>query len=116
MTETGPQPHQLLLAAAGAGGLGGVLATLVSVAGVVAVAAWVIYRYGPTLARFAGIAFWWAAWCCGSQGGFGYMALLLILGTALWAGGTIWYAKRRGYWPSRISARLLDRHLRHTST
>ena len=115
MTQAGHQPHELTLAVAGGSAHGGVLAALVGIAGAVAVAAWIIYRYGPTLARFAGIAFWWAAWACGSQGGFGYMAFLLILGTGLWAGGTIWYAKRRGYWPSRISARLLDRRLRQTS-
>ena len=92
------------------------LALVVSLVGVIALFAWIGYRHGPALLRFTGIGLWWAGWACGSQGGFGYMALLLILGTALWAGGTIWYAKRRGYWPSRISARLLDRHLRHTST
>ena len=115
MTNFGAQPDRLLLGAAAGDAHGGLAAALVGIAGGVAVAAWIIYRYGPTLGRFAGIAFWWAAWCCGSQGGFGYMAFLLILGTALWAGGTIWYAKRRGYWPSRISARLLDRRARHTS-
>lgn len=115
MTAVAAQPPHLPLAAAGGGSHGGVLAALVGIAGAVAVAAWILYRYGPTLARFAGIAFWWAGWACGSQGGFGYMAFLLILGTALWVGGTKWYARRRGYWPSRISARLLDRRIRPTS-
>ena len=44
--------------------------------------AWVAWRFGPTLLRFCGIASWWAGWACGSQGGYGYMAFLLILGTA----------------------------------
>jgi hypothetical protein len=51
----------------GGGAHGGVLAALVGIAGGVAVAAWIIYRYGPTLGRFAGIAFWWAGWAAAAK-------------------------------------------------
>jgi len=91
-------------------GLSGTLAGVITVTGFVAAATWIIYRFGPAIARLVGIATWWAAWACGSQGALSYMAVLLVLGTALWATGTIWYAKRRGHWPSPISARLLDRN------
>jgi hypothetical protein len=87
-----------------------VLALVVSLVGVIALFAWIGYRHGPTLLRFTGIALWWAGWACGSQGGFGDMAVLLVLGTLAWAVGTRWYARRRGRWPSPLSARLLDRH------
>jgi hypothetical protein len=93
---------------AGAGSAGA-LAKTVGIVGFLALVAYCCYRYGPTIARAAGIAMSWAAWCCGSQGAFVYMAGLSALGTVLWAWGTVWYARRRGYWPSRISARLLGR-------
>jgi hypothetical protein len=96
------------LSLAAAGSLSSVLAALVSIIGVLAVVACVVYRYGPTLCRITGIAWWWAAWACGSQGGFGYMVILLLLGSATWATGAIWHSKRTGYWPSRIAARVLD--------
>jgi len=86
------------------------MSAFISILGLGAILGWLLYRFGPTICRVAGIAYWWAGWCCGSQGGYGYMAFLLIIGTALWVVGTRWYARRRGYWPSRMSARLLDRH------
>jgi hypothetical protein len=113
MTQEVTASHELALrTASGGAGHTGVLAAIVALAGLIAVFAWLLYRFGPTLSRVSGIAFWWAGWACGSQGGFGYMAFLLILGTLLWAAGTIWYARRRGHWPSPISARLLGRDLR----
>ena len=46
--------------------------------------------------RFCGLASWWAGWACGSQGGYGYMVFLVILGTLSWGAGTIWSHARRG--------------------
>jgi hypothetical protein len=34
-----------------------------------------------------------------------------VLGTLAWAWGTIWYARRRGRWPSALSAKLFTRLL-----
>jgi hypothetical protein len=34
-----------------------------------------------------------------------------MLDALAWGGGTIWYAKRRGRWPSALSARLFARLL-----
>ena len=102
-------PHDLLVAADRGGPSPGALASLVAVGGFVCLFAWVAWRFGPTLLRFCGIASWWAGWACGSQGGYGYMALLLILGTAVWSAGTVWYHARRGYWPSRLSQRIFSR-------
>jgi hypothetical protein len=53
----------------------------------------------------------WAAWACGSQGGYGYCAAFLALGMLAWSAGAVWYANRRGGWPSAISERLLTRVL-----
>jgi hypothetical protein len=72
---------------------------------------WVGWRFGPTLARLTGFSWWWVAWACGSQGGYGYFAVFLLLGTLVWAVGTIWYARRREHWPSALSARLFTRLL-----
>jgi hypothetical protein len=89
---------------------------VVTVLGLVAASAWIAWRFGPTLLRLTGWCSWWAAWACGSQGGFAYCAALVALGTLAWGTGTLWYAKRRGRWPSAISHRLLTRVLgRHGS-
>ncbi|HXA55401.1 MAG TPA: hypothetical protein VNV37_11070, partial [Solirubrobacteraceae bacterium] len=37
-----------------------------------------------------------------------YCAVFAVLGSAAWGGGTIWYARRRGRWPSVVSARLFE--------
>ena len=110
-------PHDLLVAAGGAGAHTGALASLVTLGGFVCMFVWVTWRFGPTLMRFCGLASWWAGWACGSQGGYGYMVLLVILGTLSWAAGTIWYHARRGRWPSLLSQRLFTRtlHTRPTS-
>jgi hypothetical protein len=79
---------------------------VIGVLGFLAVAAWIGWRFGPTLARVTGWCFWWLAWACGSQGGYGYCAAFLVFGTLAWAGGTIWYARRCGRWPSALSAKL----------
>ena len=63
------------------------------------------------LARVTGWCSWWVAWACGSQGGHGHCVAFLLLGALAWGGGTIWYARRRGYWPSALSARLFARLL-----
>jgi hypothetical protein len=76
------------------------------IGGLLLVFAWIAWRFGPTIARYCGWAFWWIGWACGAQGGYGYASFFLILGTTSWATGTIWYAARRGYWPSLLSQRL----------
>ncbi len=89
----------------------GPLAGVICVLGLVAVAGWVAWRFGPTLARVTGWCSWWVAWACGSQGGYGYCVAFLVLGAVAWGGGTVWYARRRGRWPSALSARLFARLL-----
>jgi hypothetical protein len=89
----------------------GPLARVVGVFGFLSVVAWVGWRFGPTLARVSGWCSWWVAWACGSQGGYGYCVAFLLLGALAWGGGTIWYARRRGRWPSALSARLFARLL-----
>jgi hypothetical protein len=100
-----------VLAISTARGHPGVLASIVAVGGLVCLFAWVAWRFGPTLTRFCGLASWWAAWACGSQGGYGYMIFFLILGTASWSAGSIWYHARRGRWPSLLAQRLFTRLL-----
>jgi hypothetical protein len=87
----------------------GPLAGAICVIGLVAFAAWIGWRFGPTLARVAGWASLWVAWACGSEGGYGYCAFFLALGVLAWTGGTVWHARRRGRWPSALSARLFAR-------
>jgi hypothetical protein len=43
----------------------------------------------------------------GSQGGYGCCIFFLVLGMLAWGAGTVWYARRRGRWPSPLSRRLL---------
>jgi hypothetical protein len=87
-------------------------ASAISVLGLLASFAWLAWRFGPTLLRLTGWCSWWVAWACGSQGGYGYCTALLFVGTLSWGAGTVWYARRRGRWPSPLSARLLTRLLR----
>jgi hypothetical protein len=61
---------------------------------------------------YCGWALWWIGWACGAQGGYAYAVFFLTLGTTSWATGTIWYAARRGYWPSLLSRRFFTRVLR----
>jgi hypothetical protein len=82
------------------------VAAATTVLGFLAVAAWIAWRFGPTLARVSGWGSLWVAWACGSQGGYGYCAAFLVFGALAWGGGTLWWARRRGYWPSAVSARL----------
>jgi hypothetical protein len=89
----------------------GPLAGVISVFGLLATFAWIVWRFGPTLLRVAGWSWWSAAWACGSLGGCGHFAFLLVLGVLAWAAGTVWYARRRGRWPSPLSRRLLERAL-----
>jgi hypothetical protein len=89
----------------------GPFAGAISVIGLVAVFAWIAWRFGSTLLRVAGWSWWWVAWACGNQGGYGYCVVFLVLGTVAWGGGTVWYARRRGRWPSRLSGRVLTRLL-----
>jgi hypothetical protein len=84
----------------------GPLAVVICVLGLLGAVAWVVYRFGPTLARIAGWCSWWVGWACGSQGGYIYCLAFVLLGVLAWGSGTIWYARRRGRWPSAISARL----------
>jgi hypothetical protein len=89
----------------------GALAGVVGVLGLFAVIAWSSWRFGPALLRLAGCCSSWVAWACGSQGGYGYCAAFVLLGASTWAAGTVWYARRRGRWPSALSARLFSRLL-----
>ena len=86
----------------------GPLAGVISVLGLLAAFAWIGWRFGPTLLRIMGGSSWWLAWACGSQGGYWYGLAFLALGTVSWSAGTVWYAKRRGRWPSALSRRLLE--------
>lgn len=99
--------HHLAIPVASTGPLSGVIGAV----GVLAVLAWVAWRFGPTLSRVTGWSSWWVAWACGSQGGYGYCIAFLLFGTLAWGGGTIWYARRRGRWPSALSERLFARLL-----
>jgi hypothetical protein len=89
----------------------GALADLISVVGIVGATAWVGWRFGPTLLRGTGWCSWCVAWATGGQGGYGYCVAFLALGMLAWTTGTVWYAKRRGRWPSVLSERLLRRVL-----
>jgi hypothetical protein len=84
----------------------GPLAGVICVLGLVAVAGWVAWRFGPTLARITGWCSWWVAWACGSQSGYGYCVAFLVLGAVAWGGGTLWYARRRGPRCSQLTQRL----------
>jgi hypothetical protein len=77
--------------------------------GLLAASAWITWRFGPTILRLTGRCSWCVAWACGSQGGYGYCAVFLALGTLAWGAGTLSYARRRGRWPYAISERLLTR-------
>lgn len=84
----------------------GPLAGVICVLGLVALVAWTTWRFGPTLIPVAGWACLSVAWASGSQGGCGYFAFFVVLGVLAWAGGTVWYARRRGRCPSPASACL----------
>jgi hypothetical protein len=87
----------------------GPLAGVIGVIGFLTAAAWIGWRFGPTVTRLTGWCSWVVAWACGSQGGYGYFVAFLLVGTLAWGAGTLWYAHRRGRWPSPISARLFTR-------
>jgi hypothetical protein len=86
-------------------------AGIICVLGLVAAVAWISWRFGPTLARVSGWCSWWVAWACDSQGGYGYCVTFAVFGVLAWGVGTVWYARRRGGWPSALSARLFTRLL-----
>jgi hypothetical protein len=88
------------------------LATAISILGLLATLAWLSWRFGPTLTRLTGWCSWLVAWACGSQGGYAYCLALFLLGALAWGAGTLWYAHRRGHWPSPVSAKLFTRLLR----
>jgi hypothetical protein len=79
---------------------------VIAVGGLLLVLAWVAWRYGPTISRVWGFGCWAIGWLLASQDAIGLSIALLLWGTASWAIGTAWYSRRRGYWPSAISARL----------
>lgn len=89
----------------------GPLASVICILGLLLAAGYVVWRFGPTLARATGWCSWWVGWACGSQGGYAYCATFVIFGALAWGGGTVWYARHRGRWPSVLSARLLTRLL-----
>ncbi len=83
----------------------------ISLLGVFAAFAYLAWRFGPTIARTTGWCSWWVAWACGSQGAYAYCIAFAVFGALAWGGGSVWYAHRRGHWPSALSARLLPRVL-----
>jgi hypothetical protein len=85
--------------------------TAITILGLFATFAWLAWRFGPTLTRLAGWCSWVTAWAAGSQGRYAYCAAFAVLGTLAWGAGTFWYARRRGCWPSPLSARLFSRLL-----
>jgi hypothetical protein len=89
----------------------GPLADVICVLGLLGAGAWIVWRFGPTLARVGGWCSWWVAWACGSQGGYGYCAAFVVFGVLAWGTGAVWYARRRGRWPSSLSERLFTRLL-----
>jgi nitrogen fixation-related uncharacterized protein len=78
------------------------LAIVIGAIGLLAVLAWIVWRFGPTLLRVAGFCSLWVAWAGGSQGGYAYCAIFLLLGAFAWGAGTHRYARRRGRWPSAL--------------
>jgi len=88
------------------------LESAITLLGLLGIAAWLAWRFGPTLLRLGGWCSWWVAWACGSQGGYADGATLMLLGIVAWSVGTLWYARRRGRWPSPLSAKLFTRLLR----
>jgi hypothetical protein len=86
-------------------------ALIIAIAGVLLALAWVLWRFGPTLVRVFGLAWTWAGWMCAIAGGWTYAIGLIALGAITWGFGTAWYARRRGHWPSAISAHLFARLL-----
>ena len=105
MATLAPTLPPLAAATAAAGG-STVTEWIFGIGGLLLVFAWIGWRFGPTIARYCGWAFWWIGCACGGEGGYAYAVFFLILGTASWATGTVWYARRRGYWPSLLSQRL----------
>jgi hypothetical protein len=89
----------------------GPLAGVISVSGLPAAFGWMGWRFGRTLLRVAGWSWWWAAWACGSQGGYWYCVAFVVFGTLAWGAGTVWYVNRCGRWPSALSRRLITRVL-----
>jgi hypothetical protein len=87
------------------------LAGVICALGLLSAGAWIAWRFGPTLTRVGGWCSFWVAWACGSQGGYGYCAVFVVFGVLAWSVGTVWYARRRGRWPSSLSARLFTRLL-----
>jgi hypothetical protein len=85
----------------------GPLTSAISIIGLLALSAWIAWRFGPTLLRVSGWCSWWTAWACGNQGGVAYCVAFLVLGMLAWGAGTVWYARRRGRWSSPLSRRLL---------
>jgi hypothetical protein len=83
-----------------------VAGTVIAAGGVLLVLAWVAWRYGPTISRVWGFGCWAIGWVLASQGAIGLSIAFLLWGGVSWAIGTAWYSRRRGYWPSAISARL----------
>jgi hypothetical protein len=87
----------------------GPLAEMISALGLLGVVGWVGWRFGPTLLRLSGWSSFWTAWAIGGERGYGYCVAFVVLGSLLWGGGTFWYVRRRGRWPSALSRRIMSR-------
>lgn len=105
----GQATQRIVLAIATNAGPSDVLAWIIGMGGIAAGIAWAFLRFGPTISRSCGAAFWWIGWMCGIAGGYVYTAVFVVAGTALWSAGTIWYASRQGHWPSPLGRRLNER-------
>jgi hypothetical protein len=70
-----PVPVHLSLPMASPGPLAG----LISVFGLLAAFVWIAWRFGPMLLRLGGWCSRWAAWACGTQGGYAYCAAFSTL-------------------------------------
>ena len=88
----------------------GAHAGLIGVLGFLAVAAWDGWRFGPNHVPTSQSVLVVGLGSVASAD-YGYCVAFLLLGALAWGGGTIWYAKRRGRWPSALSARLFARLL-----
>ena len=109
ITRVNELPNLIGVAQAGAPGA---LSWVIGLGGVLLAVAWTAWRFGPTIARYVGVAWWWIGWCCGIGGGYGYAIFFIASGTVSWSIGTVWFAARRGYWPSLLSRRMLAGVLR----
>jgi hypothetical protein len=89
----------------------GPLAGAICVLGLVAVAGWGCVALRADVGARHGLVLVVGGVGVRQPGRLRYCVAFLVLGAAAWGGGTLWYARRRGRWPSALSARLFTRVL-----